>query len=202
MLPRLTLWIIISVINFPSSPTILIGDSPPTLWPWSAEVTNVFPWKQTCHGIVTAGLSHEIQLFQRGTGWWPDWSHISATVWFLTSKLLLNCVWALAVIVRHMDVTVSFGLFVSQPPFSHYVSVYLSSYISLFFLSYGLSSTKAQHISVWWHWPVWNTVALRGKKVFLSNSARMVRKWLCSHGSESSESSQWSERRCKVMTDK
>ena len=79
----------------------------------STEVTNVFPWKQTCHAIVKAGLSDEIQLCQRGTSWWPDWSHISTTVWLLTTKLLLNCVWVLTVIVRHMHVTVSFGLFVS-----------------------------------------------------------------------------------------
>lgn len=47
--PQLTLWIIISVINFASSPTVLICDSPPTLWPCSTQVTNVFPWKQTCY---------------------------------------------------------------------------------------------------------------------------------------------------------
>lgn len=47
----------------------------------------------------------------------------------------------------------SFGLFDSQPPFASFVSVYRSSYIS-FFPSYGLSSTKAQPISVWWQRPV------------------------------------------------
>lgn len=110
ILPWLTLWIIISVINFPSSPTILIGHCPRTLWPRSTEVTNVFPWKQTCHAIVKDGLSNEIQLCQRGTSWWPDWSHISTTVILLTTKLLLNCMWALAVIVRHMHVLLSLSL--------------------------------------------------------------------------------------------
>lgn len=143
------LWIIISVINFPSSPIALIGDSPPTLWPCSTQVTNVFPWKQTCHAIVTAGLSNETQLCQRRTSWWPDWSHISTTVWLLTTKLLLNCVPALAVIVRHMLIRVSFGLFVSQSPFSLFVYVYLPPCTLL--LSSGLSSTETQHSLVWWH---------------------------------------------------
>lgn len=171
------LWIFISVINFPSSPIVLIGDSPPTLWLGSTQVTNVFPWKQTCHGIVTAGLSNEIQLCQRGTSWWPDWSHISTTVWLLTTKLLLNCVPILAVIVRHMHVRVSFGLFVSQSPFSHFVSVYLLSYTLS--LSCGLSSTKAQHSSVWWHQWVEIVLSLGVKKSYLG---RMIRKWIFSHG--------------------
>lgn len=136
ILSRLALWIIISVINFPSSPTILIGDSPPTLWPRSTEVTNVFPWKQTCHAIVTAGLSNEIQLCQRRTSWWPDWSRISATVWLLTTAMLLNCVRALAVIVRHMHKTVSFGLFVSRPLFFPALSLSHHTSFSFFFLPF------------------------------------------------------------------
>lgn len=197
ILSRLALWIIISVINFPSSPTILIGDSPPTLWPRSTEVTNVFPWKQTCHAIVTAGLSNEIQLCQRRTSWWPDWSRISATVWLLTTAMLLNCVRALAVIVRHMHKTVSFGLFVSRPLFFPALSLSLSHHTSFsffFFPSYGLSSTKAQHTAVWWHRPV----EIQGVKktpfsILFDQKALEIWKWLCTHGSKSSENSQWSE---------
>lgn len=143
------------------SPAVLIGDSPPTLWPRSTRVTNVFPWKQTCH--ATAGLSNEIHLCQRGTSWWPDWSHISTTVWLLKTKLLLNCVWVLAVIVRHIHIAVSFGLFVSQLPFSSFVSVRPS---------YGSSFTKAQHISVWWQL---KCTCFKGRKeVFQSRSVGMA----------------------------
>lgn len=165
------------MINFPSSPAILIGDSPPTLWPCSTQVTNVFPWKQTCRATVPAGLSNEIQLCQRGTGWWPDWSHISTTGWLLTIKSLLNWVWALAVIVRHMHITLSFGLFVSHTPFFYsFVSVYLSSYVS-FFLSLPWFAYKGlTHLSL-------RTPALRGeKKFFPPCSVQMVGIWLRSHG--------------------
>ena len=178
------------MINFPSSPTILIGDSPPTLWPRSTEVTNVFPWKQTCHAIVTTGLSNETQLCQRGTSWWPDWSRVSTTVWLLTTKLPLNCVWALAVIVRHVCATVPFGLFVSQPLFSSFVSVYLSSHISLFLppLLWFVFYKGSAHLSLMT--PAgWNTAALRGEKKFfypirsgnyfahIAQKAQKVPKW-------------------------
>lgn len=100
----------------------------------------------------------------------------------------------LAVIVRHMHITVSFGLFVSQPPFPSFVSVSLSSYISLFLsLLWSVFYKGSAHLSLMTP-ASWNTAALRGAKVFLSYPFRMVRKWLCSHGSKSSENSQWSER--------
>lgn len=124
ILPEPVLWIIIRVIHFPTSDTILICDSSPTLWPRSREVTNVSPWKQTCHGIVTAGLQNEIQLCRRGTSWWPDWSHISTTLGLLTAKLLWH------ELSLSLLETLSPHLFVSQAFLSLFF-LFLSSFISI-----------------------------------------------------------------------
>lgn len=147
----------------------------------------------------------KIQLRQRGTGWWPDWSHISTTARLLTTKLLLNRVWALAVIVRHMHITVSFGLFCLSASLFPALSLSLSLIIHLSFLSllWFVFYKGSAHLRLMTT-AGWNTTGcLKGRKsfsgffFFFFNPfffARMDWKWLCSHSSKSSKSSQRSER--------
>lgn len=114
ILPQVPFWIVINVIHFAPSTTVVIGDSPPTLGLRSTQETNVFPWKQTCH--ATVGLSNKIHLYREEPA--GDPTNLTSVRWcdFWKPSCSLN-MWAPAVIVRHVCLTESCALFISLMAF-------------------------------------------------------------------------------------